>query len=186
MKIQNSPSQNSFNGKLIIARTPEQIAKAKDILVSGRGKYIQTSPREIVNLDNGTRLNTITKMKLPPNDVIKYFTNSDGDVYKTFNSPIQTSQSNDLSVRMIADQIAQRINITLKQDSKINDVIKILKGNGMIQRISIDNIKAARLVNKIEDITGEKIELKPNQPKYFINCNNKLFFIADCAKCAES
>lgn len=185
MQVQNLPQQNSFNGALIIARVPQKVCNASDVIVNKSGRYFPVSIREIVNLDNGTRINKITKTQLPADSFIKYVENNSGDIYKTFKQPIYTSKSNDAEIKRVANQIAIDMNVPLRQDQKIGDLIKTIKTTGLLKKITISDDKARRFLSRIEDIIGQKIEVKPEQPKYFINTNNKIFFVADYAKGAE-
>ena len=61
---------------------------------------------------------------------------------------------------------------------------KLLK-NGKTT-ITIDNVKAKRILNQFEDMLQEKIEITPEQPKYLLNCANKLFFVAEFTSVVNS
>ncbi len=179
MNIQKTTPKTTFNGTCIIARTPKMIAKSEEIFTTLNGRFVKTTPREYINIDNGKRINALTKEILPANPALDFFVNKDGDVFKKFKSPIRTDKSFDNALRRTADQISNRVPVTISDDKSIPKVIETLKKNGQINRITIDNMKANRIIRQLEEELQEKIELTPEQPKYFLNCANKLFFVAD-------
>lgn len=186
MQIHNKPQQTNFNGQLIIGTAPKLFAKGNDLMHSNNGIFLKLSSREVLNIDSGEVLNTLTRRKMPGNPAIKYFLNLDGDVYKTFNVPIKTTPLHEKSLRMIGDQISPKLDLGSGIDSKITHIVQVLKDKGLIDKILIENIKAERIFRKLEDIVGEHISVGANQPKYFINCKDKMFLIADYAKGASN
>ena len=178
MNIQKTNTTPNFNGQLIIARQPRVIAKNNEVLRTEGGDFVKTGVHTILNVLTGNEQNTLTK-NITKNPNVKYFENENGDVLEIFNTPIFTTKFEDNEIHRILNQIAPQMNVEIKDTPHFVQLLKAMKEKRVDYNIKVENQKANRFMQKLEEILDRKLPLTPDQPKYLVNTKNKAYFVAD-------